>query len=77
MLRRESDSHDLFSSGETSDNDCEVRSFIYSRATCVTTGGGECAYDRKKQAWNHILIFTQPHIDISFFRQSICVFEIN
>lgn len=25
MLRRESDSHGLFSSGETSDNDCEVR----------------------------------------------------
>lgn len=24
MLRRESDSHGLFSSGETSDNDCEV-----------------------------------------------------
>lgn len=31
MLRRESDSHGLFSSGETSDNDCEVR-FSFRRA---------------------------------------------
>lgn len=30
MLRREPDSHGLFSSGETSDNDCEVRSWAWN-----------------------------------------------
>lgn len=30
MLRRESDSHGLFSSGETSDNDCEVKSWAWN-----------------------------------------------
>lgn len=29
MLRRESDTHSLFTSGETSDNDCEVRLYIF------------------------------------------------
>lgn len=36
MLRRESDSHGLFSSGETSDNDCEV-SFLPGEPSMART----------------------------------------